>query len=95
MQEISKNSATPEIRPLKFYQRESVDIKLNIPKDVVETLEKIAQKKDLSVESVLKFFIGQGLRKELSPQEAKELALKRLKSRKGSEAATSEADLAA
>ncbi len=94
MQEKNKNSATPEVRPLKFYKRESVDVKLNIPKDVIETIEKIAKKKDLSVESVLKFFIGQGLRKELSPPEAKELALKRLKSRKGSEA-SSEVDLVA
>lgn len=94
MQEKNKNLETLEARPLKFYERESVDVKLNIPKDVIETLKKIAEKKDLSIESVLKFFIGQGLRKELSPQEAKELVLKRLKSRKGSEA-TSDVDLAA
>ncbi len=67
----------------KFYDRESIDITLNLSKDVVETLKKLATKKDLSVESVLKYFIGKGLRQELSPQETTELARKRLKSRKG------------
>jgi len=78
----------------KFYDRESVDINLNLSKDVVETLKKIGTKKDLSVESVLKYFIGKGLRQELSPQEITELARKRLKSRKIT-AETVEIDLAA
>lgn len=78
----------------KFYDRESVDISLNLSKDVVETLEKIAKKKDLSVESVIKFFIGQGLRTVSSPQEITERARKRLKSRKGM-TETVEMDLAA
>ena len=85
---------TPELHRPKFYERESVDIKLNIPKDVIETLEKIAKKKDLSVESVLKFFIGQGLRKELGPKETTELARKRLKSVRGLTEST-DMDLAA
>jgi hypothetical protein len=94
MREKNKTLVTPEGYTITFRERESVEIKLNIPKDVLETLEAIAQKKNLSVESVLKFFIGQGLRKELDPTSAKELALKRLKSRKDSEE-NSEIDLAA
>ena len=78
-----KNLAKPEVKTHKFYDRESVDIKLNLSKDVIDTVEKIAKKKDLSIESVIKFFIGQGLRKELSPQELTALARKRLQSRKG------------
>ena len=85
MREKNKTLVTPEGYTITFRERESVEIKLDIPKDVLETLETIAQKKNLSVESVIKFFIGQGLRKELDQQSAKELALKRLKSRKVSE----------
>jgi len=49
----------------------------------------------LPLKALLKFYVGQGLQNDLSQEEAKELALKRLKSRKSSEATTSEADLAA
>lgn len=79
MQGKNKSLLASESKPTKFYERESVDIKLNIPKDVIESLEKIAKKRDLSVESVLKFFIGQGLRKELGPKETSRLARERLK----------------
>ncbi|GEM_PF-5831203 len=78
----------------KFYDQESVDITLNLSKDLIETLEKIAKKKSLSVESVIKFFIGQGMRTVSSPQEITERARKRLKSKKGA-TETVEIDLAA
>ena len=94
MQGKNKSLVISKSKPPKFFERESVDIKLNIPKDVVESLEKIAKKKDLSVESVLKFFIGQGLRKELGPKETTELARKRLKSIRGLTEST-DLDLAA
>jgi hypothetical protein len=46
-------------------------------------LEKKAKERDLPLKALLKFYVGQGLRQDLSQEEAKELALKRLKSRKG------------
>ena len=79
MQEKNKGLAGKSRAP-KSFERESVDIELNIPKDVFESLEKIAEKRNLLVESVLKFFIGQGLRKELGSKETSEHARKRLKS---------------
>jgi hypothetical protein len=82
MREKNKTLVTPEGYKLTFRERESVEVKLNIPKDVLKTLEKIAEKKNLSVESVLKFFIGQGLRNELDSKSLTESALKRLKTRK-------------
>ncbi len=82
MREKNKKIITPEGFELKFYERESAEVKLNIPKDVLETLQEIADKKDMSVESVLKFFIGQGLRKELDSKSASDLMKKRLNSRK-------------
>ncbi len=71
------------------------EVSIGIPKDTLEALEKVAKKKDLPLKALLKFYVGQGLRNDLSQEEAKELALKRLKSRKGSESTTSETDLAA
>ena len=94
MPEKNKTLVTPEGFELKFYERESVEIKLNIPKDVLETLQTIANEKDMSVESVLKFFISKGLRNELDPKVANELLMKRLNSRKKIEQ-TAEVELAA
>ena len=71
------------------------EVSIGIPKDTLEALEKVAKKKDLPLKALLKFYVGQGLRNDLSQEEITELALKRLKSRKGSEAITSETDLAA
>ena len=85
---------TPEGYELTFNERESVEINLNIPKDVFEHLEKIAAEKHISVESVLKFFIGQGLRKESDSKSVKTLALKRLKARKNNKE-SADIDLAA
>lgn len=93
MQEKNKTLITPEGHTLTFSKRESAEIKLNIPKEVIEELEVIAKKKDLSVESVIKFFIGKGMR-DLDPELAKELAMKRLRARKGIEELT-EVDLTA
>lgn len=94
MREKDKTLVTPEGYKLTFRERESVEIKLDIPKDVLQHLQEIADKKDMSVESVLKFFIGQGLRKETDKDAAKESALKRLKSRKNAEE-SADIDLAA
>jgi predicted DNA-binding protein len=67
---------------------------IGIPKETLEALEKVAKRKDLPLKALLKFYVGQGLRNDLSQEETAELALKRLKSRKGSQI-SSEADLAA
>ena len=51
---------------LKFRERESEEITLKIPKDVLTSLEKVAQKRDMSVKGLLKLYIGQNLRQDLS-----------------------------
>ena len=93
MLEENKTLVAPEVCTIKFYNQESVEVSLNISKDTFEVLATIAEKKDLSVESVIKFFIGKGLR-ETEPELAAELAVKRFKSRKKTRE-NSEADLAA
>ena len=85
---------TEEGYVLKPRKRESGEITLKIPKDVLASLDKIAKKRDLPVHALLKLYIGQGLRQDLSQEEAKKLALKRLKSRRDSKE-TAETDLAA
>lgn len=94
MHEKNKTLVTPEGYKLSFRERESAEIKLNVPKDVLASLEKIADEKNLSIESVLKFFIGQGLRIESAKDVAKESVIKKLKERKSVEENT-DIDLAA
>lgn len=94
MQKENKTLVTPEGYTITFYNQESVEVNLNVSKDTFEVIEQIARKKDLSVESVIKFFIGKGLR-ETEPELAAKLAVKRFKSRKNLEATTSETDLVA
>jgi hypothetical protein len=89
-----KEIITEEGFELKFYPRETKTITLELSADTLEALEKKAREKDLPLKALLKFYIGQGLRQDLSEEEAKELALKRLKSRKGAEEKR-EVDLAA
>ncbi len=51
---------------LKFRERESEDVTLNIPKDVLASLEKVAKKRDLPVQALLKLYIGRNLRQDLA-----------------------------
>ena len=94
MQNNSKKIITEEGIELKPYPEEKEEITISIPKLTFEALEKIAERKNLPLKAVIKFYIGQGMQKDLSEEEAKELALKRLKSRKGGEE-KKETDLAA
>lgn len=73
-------------------QKENNEISIGISEETLEALEKVAKKRDLPLKALLKLYIGQGLRNDLSQEEITELALKRLKSRKSK---TSEIDLAA
>jgi hypothetical protein len=51
---------------LKFRERESEEFTLDIPKDVLASLEKVAEKRGLSVHALLKLYIGQNLRQDLA-----------------------------
>ncbi len=84
MQEKNKTLITPESHSITFRESESVEIEINISKDTFELLEEIGEKRDLSPVSLIKLFIGKGLR-DLEPELTNKLALKRFKSRKGTE----------
>lgn len=89
-----KETMTEENFELKFYPRETKTVSLEISADVFEVLKKKAEERDMPLKALLKFYVGQGLRNDLSEEEAKELALKRLKSRRNSKQDT-KIDLAA
>ncbi len=58
--------ATEEGYVLKLRERESEELALKIPKDVLASLEKVAKMRDVSVHALLKLYIGQSLRQDLA-----------------------------
>jgi hypothetical protein len=58
-----------------------VKINLDITKQTFELLEEIYEKKDLSIISIIKFFIGKGIR-DLEPELANKSAVERFRNRK-------------
>jgi hypothetical protein len=51
---------------LKLRPRPTETITIEIPKDTLEALKKVAAKQDMSYQALLKFYIGQGLRQDLA-----------------------------
>ena len=45
---------------------ESKSVAIDLPKTAIASLKKVVQNKDMSVKALLKFYIGQGLRQDLS-----------------------------
>lgn len=59
------NNSEEEIK-LQLRPRTVEIVSLNIPIDTLASLEKIATNRDMSVEALVKFYIGQGLREDLA-----------------------------
>lgn len=78
----NKKIVTEEGLELQFYPRKQRTVSLSRSADVVEALEEKAKERDMSIDALLRFYIGQGLRQYLSEAEASALALKRMRSRK-------------
>ena len=55
-----------EALELRLRPRETETISIQIPKDTLESLAKIAEQRDMSLEALLKFYIGKCLRQDLS-----------------------------
>ena len=53
---------------LNIKPRPSENVSISIPKDTLESLQRIAKTKEMSLEALLKFYIGQGLRQELAKE---------------------------
>ncbi len=53
---------------LNLRHRPTETVSIKIPTDTLESLQKIAAIRDMSVEALLKFYIGQCLRQDLAKQ---------------------------
>ena len=51
---------------LRFRPRAVEKISIEIPKEALDSIKKVANIRDMSVQALLKFYIGQGLRQDLS-----------------------------
>lgn len=51
---------------LTFRPRPTTNVTLTIPTDTLEALEQVAASRDMSVDAVLKLYIGQGLRHDVT-----------------------------
>ena len=58
-------SNSEEIK-LQLHPRVTEVVSVKIPIDTLASLEEIAVNKDMSIEALLKFYIGQGLREDIS-----------------------------
>ena len=56
----------PEEYKLNLHPRPQDTVSLKLPKDTLESLQKVADSRDMSVEALLKFYIGHGLRQDLT-----------------------------
>lgn len=51
---------------LMFYPRETEQVWINIPTDTLNSLKEVADQRDMSVQALIKFYIGQELRQDLA-----------------------------
>ncbi len=51
---------------LKLRPRPNTPVQLKVPTDTYETIEQIAAARDMSVDALMKLYIGQGLRQDLT-----------------------------
>ncbi|MBM3225715.1 MAG: hypothetical protein FJZ47_18215 [Candidatus Tectomicrobia bacterium] len=52
--------------PLHLHPRDTEVLILTIPKDVIASVAQVAAQRDMSSEALLKLYIGQGLRQDLT-----------------------------
>lgn len=66
-------NAVDETLELKVRPRETETVSIQIPKDTLKSLEHIAKRKDMPLPALLRFYIGKGLRNDLSQSFAEHL----------------------
>jgi len=65
------NNLNEETVELKINPRETESVTIEIPKDVLEALQRVSTQRDMSAEALLKCYVGQGLRQDLSKHYSK------------------------
>ncbi|MGH9801034.1 MAG: hypothetical protein ACRD82_11770 [Blastocatellia bacterium] len=53
---------------LRFRPRTSSEVTIQVPNDVLTSLQKIAESRDMPVEALIKLYVGQGLRQDSAKQ---------------------------
>lgn len=51
---------------VKLRSRETKNLSMRLPKEVLGSLERVAKSRDMSVQALVQFYIGQGLRQDLA-----------------------------
>lgn len=64
--QIDQTPKTEEGFDLKVRSRDSKPVTIHIPADTLESLKKIVAGRDMSVEALLKLYIGQSMRQDLA-----------------------------
>ncbi|MEZ4869927.1 MAG: hypothetical protein R3C14_51850 [Caldilineaceae bacterium] len=67
---------TEEGFALRFHPRPSATVTLSMPKDTLASVEKVAAGRDMSIEALIKFYVGQGLRQDLAQMFAEHVLMK-------------------
>jgi hypothetical protein len=70
---MSSHAVEGEQVEIRWRKAESESVSIDLPKTAIASLEKVAQNKDMSVKALLKFYIGRGLRQDLSDLSANQL----------------------
>jgi hypothetical protein len=73
-----------EIIDLALYPQTYEPITVSISADVCEVLNKKAAEREMTLEALIKLYVTQGLREDLTAAEAKALLMKKLRSRRDS-----------
>lgn len=66
MSDLDESFELVEDWELRVRPRESETVSIQIPKDTLESLRKVAAQRDMSLEALLKFYVGKCLRQDLS-----------------------------
>ncbi|MFN7946293.1 MAG: hypothetical protein U0Z53_13155 [Blastocatellia bacterium] len=67
MKRTKENERKPDEEfELRLRPRPKTAVTLQVPDDVLASLERVASGRDMSVEALMKLYIGQGLRQDLS-----------------------------
>ena len=70
---MSSHDVEGEQVEIRWRKAESESVAIELPRTAIASLEKVAQNKDMSVKALLKFYIGRGLRQDLSDLSANQL----------------------
>ncbi len=66
MSEENKTTASPDDFRLHIHQEELADITLQVPEKALRSLTRVAERRELPIEAVIKFYISKGLREDLA-----------------------------